>query len=100
MDKTEARAVIKCLQQKDMTPEKTVALNCYGALLIQICLTFICSLKSNHAFLVASMQTICVVEEHLGNQDATHVGIAMHENRWTRCIDVKRDYIKNSEKLS
>ena len=29
MYKTEARAIIKCWQKKDMTPEETVALSCY-----------------------------------------------------------------------
>ena len=84
MDKTEAGAIIKSLQKKDMTPKDTLALNCYKTLLIhhiQPRPTFICSLNSNHTFLVASLETIHVEEECLGvGQDATvfHEGIAMH----------------------
>ena len=69
MDKTEAQAIIKCLQKKEMTPEDTLALNGYRVPLIhqsQSRLTFICSLNSNYTLLVASLETIHVVEESLG----------------------------------
>ena len=103
MDKTEARAIIKCLQKKDMTSEDTLALKCYMTLLIHQSLTFICSLMSKHPFLVASLETIRVVEECLGDQGASVFcdGIAMHEHRLTEDIDVKGDYTEKSrEKLS
>ena len=69
MDKTEALGIVKCLQKKDITPEDTFALKCYRTLLIhqiQFCLNFICSLNSNHSFLVAILETIRVVEDCLG----------------------------------
>ena len=98
---------MKCLQKKDMTPERTLALYCYRNLLIgniQPRLTFICSLNSNHIFLFESLEKIRVVEEFFGDQSASvfREGIAVHEHRWTKCIDVMGDYecIKNSEKLS
>ena len=89
MDKTEACAIIKCLQKNNMTPEETVALNCYNTIVIhqiQPLLTFICSLNSNHTFLVANLETIRGVEEYLEDQDATffHEGTAMHEHRLTK----------------
>ena len=80
MDKTETQAIIKYLQKKDMTHAETVALDCYSIFLIhqlQSGLTFICSLNSNHTVLIASLQTIRVVEEYLGDHDATffHEGL-------------------------
>ena len=105
MDKTEARAIIKCLQKKDMTHEETVALNCHSTLLfrqIQPRLTFICSLNSNNTSLVAGVETIRVVQEHLGDQDATllHERIAVLDHRWTKSVDVNGGYIKNGDNLS
>ena len=50
-------------------PEETAASNCYSILLvhqIQPSLTFICYLNPNHIFLVASWETIRVVEEYWG----------------------------------
>ena len=89
------------IQKKDMIPEYTLALNCYRTLLIhhiQPRLTFICSLNSitRNTILVASLETLCVVEECLGSQCATVFleGIAMHEHRLTRCIAVNGNYIK------
>ena len=105
MDKTQAGAIIKCLQKKKhMTPEDTLALNCYRTFLIhqiQPRLTFISSLNSNHTFLVASLEK-SIVEDFMGNQGATvfREGIAMHEHRWTKCIDVEGGTILNSGKLS
>ena len=102
-DKTEA--ITKCLPKKDMTPEDTLALNCYRTLLIhqiQPRLTFICSLNSNHTFLVASSETVHVVQECWGGGGGGpgavvfHEGIAMHEHRSTKCIDVRGDYIEKS----
>ena len=69
------------MQKKDMTPKKNVALNCYITLLcdqIQLHLTFISSLNSNHTFLVTSLETIRVVEEYLGDKDATFFYEGMH----------------------
>ena len=69
MDKTGARAIIKCLQKKDITPEETMALNCNNTLLIhqtRPSMTLICFLNSNHTFLVASLDTIRVIEEYWG----------------------------------
>ena len=105
LDNAEARAIIKCLQKKDMTPAATLALNFYRNLLIdhiQPRLTFTCSLNSNYTFLVASLEKkIRVVEECLGDQGASVFrGIAMHEHRRAMCIDVMGDCIKSSEKLS
>ena len=104
MDKAEAYAIIKCLQDKDMTPEDTLAMNCYRTLLnnqIQTCPVFICSLNSNHTFLVASSETLRVVKECWGGGGGARAsttvfreGIAMHKHRLTKCIDVKGDYIK------
>ena len=85
-----------CLQKTVMTPEDSLPLNCYRTLLIhqiQPRLAFICSLNLNHTFLVTSLETMCVVEECLGDQDAAE-GIAVHEHRWTKCIDVMGDYLK------
>ena len=88
MDNIEARAIIKCLQKTDMTPEDTVALICYRTLLIhqiQPPLTFICSLNSDQTFLVASLETIHVAKECMGDPGATifREGIAMYEHRFT-----------------
>ena len=47
MDRTEARALIKCLLKKDMTAEDTAALNCYSTLRIQQSLTYVPKLKSH-----------------------------------------------------
>ena len=71
VNKTEA--TVKYLQKKDMTPKDTLALNCYRTLLIhpiEPCLTFICFLNSNDTFLVANLETVRVVEDCLGDQDA------------------------------
>ena len=65
------------MQKKDMTPEDTLALNCYRTLLvhqIQLHLTFICSLKSHLPATVFSE------------------GIAIHEHHLTKCIDAKGGY--------
>ena len=88
-----------------MAPEGTLALKYYRNLIIdhiQARLTFICSLNSNHTFLVASLDKARVVEECLGDQGTIvfREGTAMHEHHWTKCIDVMGDYIENSEKLS
>ena len=74
--------------------EDPLTLNYYRTLLIhqiQPRLTCICSLNSNQTFLAASLETICVVDECLGNQGANVFPerIAKHEHRWTKCIDVK-----------
>ena len=39
-------------------------------------------------------KTMCVVEDCLGDQGASFFleGIALHEHRWTKCIDVIGDY--------
>ena len=69
MDKT--GAIIKFLQKKDMTPKEIMALNCNSTLVIhqiQPYLTFICSLNPSHAFLVASLETVGVVEEYVGTR--------------------------------
>ena len=70
------------------------ALNCYRALLIhkvQLRLTFICSLNTNHTFLVTRLETIRIVEDCLRGQGVTvfREGIAMHEHRSTKWTDVK-----------
>ena len=101
MDKTEARAIIKCLQKKDLKPEDTSALNCYRTLLIhqnQPSPTFVYFLNSDHTFLVATLETIRFVEDCLVDQGATvfREGIAMHGHHWTKCIDVKEDSILKS----
>ena len=98
MDKTEARAIIKCLKKRDDL--KILWLfNCYSTLLfhhIQSRLTIICSLNSNHTFLVVCLETIRVLEECLRGQGAVvFIEVnAMHEYLWTKCNDVKGDYIK------
>ena len=93
---------------KDVTPEDTLALNCHKTLLIHLIqphLTRFCSLNSNHTLLVASFETISVVEEYWGGgggggQGAIFFleGIAMHEHGLTMCIDFKGDYIKRWRK--
>ena len=91
MDKTEDGVIIKCLQKKDMTPEDT--LNCHRTHLIhriQPRLTFICSLNSNHTFLVTSLETNPVVEV-LGGGGGD--GIAICENCLAKRIDGKWNYI-------
>ena len=48
-------------EKKDMIPEGTLALNWYRKLLIdqiQPLLTFICSLNSNHNFLVSTFENL------------------------------------------
>ena len=99
MNKTEAQAKIKFLRKKDMTPEGTLALKCYRNPLIdhiQPCLTFICSLNSNHTFLFTSLKKFHGLEECLGDQGASifRERIAMHEHCRTKCIHVMGGYIK------
>ena len=95
MGKTEDLAIINCLQKKNMTPEGTLALNCYRNLLIdhiQPRLTFICSqTRITPSWLPLWKKKIRVVEECLANQGANDFreGIAVHEYDWPKYIDVK-----------
>ena len=100
-DKTEAQAIIQCLQNKDITPEDTLALNCYRTLIIhkiQPRLTFVCPPKvKSHLHSLQFGKKICVAEECLGAmaQPSSLRGIAMHEHRLTKGIDVNGDYTKS-----
>ena len=93
MNKTEARAIMKCLQKKDMTPEETVALDCYSAPLIhqiQPCLFYMFHKLRSHLF-----------DRQFGNKPCCRGvpggpecsllpwGDSMLEHHWTKCFDVK-----------
>ena len=101
MDKTEARAIIKCMQKNDMT----AALNCYRTRLIhqiQHRPPFICSLNSNHIFLVASLETIRVLEEYWGTriQPSFVRGLQCSNISEPSVSMITGTMLQNSEKLS